>query len=131
MTFTLGLTGFTASNWSKALDFDLLLPRKSSSSKPLEKIVKHLATNWSDDEAGLGKVTKLAGEDLVEQVQLGCQQGQLMYDIPDRVYRLRPVTEVPLDLPRLEFRNQNERQAHDLLHRKGAVFDYHRKSNSW
>ena len=28
MTFTLGLTGFTASNWSQAVNFDLLMPRQ-------------------------------------------------------------------------------------------------------
>ena len=31
MTLTLGLTGFTSANWSQALGFDLLLPRKTQS----------------------------------------------------------------------------------------------------
>src|SRR5262249_36540194 len=37
------------------------------------------------------------------------------------VYRLRPLTSEPLDLARLEYRNQRERIAHDLLVRRGAV----------
>ena len=125
MTFTMGITGFTASNWSKALDFDLLLPRSLGGSKdtqkPLEKIVKHLSKNWREDETGLTKATKLEGEELVQNVQLGCQQGQLMFDVPEQVYRLRPLTEVPLDLERLQFRSRFERSAYDLLHRKNAV----------
>ncbi|MGB7344429.1 MAG: hypothetical protein WBD20_09470 [Pirellulaceae bacterium] len=125
MTFTMAITGFTASNWSKALDFDLLLPRNVSSEKsaqkPLEKIVKHLSKTWRDDKAGLTKATKLSGEDLVQNVQLGCQHGQLMFDVPDQVYRLRPLTEVPLDMERLEFRSPFERSAFDLVHRKNAV----------
>lgn len=125
VTFTMAITGFTTANWSKALDFDLMMPRDASrtaaSEKPLEKIVKHLAKQWKDDEAGLSKATKLSGEQLIEQVQAGCQQGQLIYDLSDRVYRLRPLTEIPLQFDRLEFRNQNERRAHDLLHRKNAV----------
>ena len=125
MTFTMGITGFTASNWSKALDFDLLLPPRLRGSKdtqkPLEKIVKHLSKNWREDETGLTKATKLEGEELVQNVQLGCQQGQLMFDVPEQVYRLRPLTEVPLDLERLQFRSRFERSAYDLLHRKNAV----------
>ena len=125
MTFTMGITGFTASNWSKALDFDLLLPRAiqdaAEKQKPLEKIVKHLSKNWSDNESGLTKATKLQGEELIQNIQLGCQHGQLMFDVPEQVYRLRPLTEVPLDFERLEFRSPFERSAYDLLHRKNAV----------
>src|SRR5207249_585039 len=35
IALTLGLTGFTTSNWSQALNFDLLLPRKTQTPKPL------------------------------------------------------------------------------------------------
>ena len=44
-----------------------------------------------------------------------------MYDIAADVYRLRPLTEAPLDPARLEFRDHRERIAHDLLVRRGAV----------
>ncbi len=122
MTFTMGLTGFTASNWSKALDFDLLLPRAPGEADgPLKKILQVLSKQWAADLAQLSKSTKLTGEDLVGHVQLGCQQGQIMVDLPRRVYRLRPLMDQPLDLPRLQYRGDNERLAFDLLSRKGAV----------
>ena len=57
----------------------------------------------------------------MEALQAGCQQGKLMYDVASDVYRLRALTEAPLDLGRLEYRNQRERTAHDLLARRGAV----------
>ena len=44
-----------------------------------------------------------------------------MFDLAAGVYRLRPLTDAPLDLERLEYRNQRERIAHDLLVRRGAV----------
>ncbi len=119
--FTLGLTGFTASNWSQAVNFDLLMPRKTSGTKELTKVVKHLSKEWADDRAGLAAATKLKGEKLIDTLQLGCQHGQVVYDLPGSVYRLRPLTETPIDLDRLEFRNARERQAHDLVHRKDAV----------
>jgi hypothetical protein len=120
-TMTVGLTGFTAANWSQAINFDLLLPRKTQTSKPLETILAHLAGVWLASAKDLSKVTGLKGAALVEALQLGCQQGKLMYDVAADVYRLRPLSEAPLDLGKLEYRNQRERVAHDLLVRRGAV----------
>ncbi|WP_442509911.1 hypothetical protein SH528x_001513 [Novipirellula sp. SH528] len=121
ITMTLGMTGFTAANWSSAVNFDLLLPRKTQDSKPLEKIVKYLSHEWFADRDALSKATKLKGVELVEPLQLGCQYGQLMYDMPSERFRLRPLTGQPLDLDRLEFRNSREKLAYDLVHRKDAV----------
>ncbi len=121
INITLGMTGFTAANWSQAVSFDLLLPRKTQSSAPLESIIGHLAEHWYASTADLSKATSIKGPALVEALQLGCQQGRLMYDLAGDVYRLRPITEAPLDLPKLQFRNANERIAHDLLVRRSAV----------
>jgi predicted DNA-binding WGR domain protein len=123
MTFTLGLTGFTASNWSQAVNFDLMLPRANvgAADKPLAAIMKRLAKDWSGTPESLGSASKQAGEELVASLQGGCQRGQLMFDVANDVYRLRPLTDQPLDLERLEFRNVQERQAHDLVLRQAAV----------
>ncbi|HEY0136573.1 MAG TPA: hypothetical protein VGB85_20965, partial [Nannocystis sp.] len=43
-----------------------------------------------------------------------------MYDLARGVYRLRPLTDAPIDLDRLQYRNVRERVAHDLVAR-GAV----------
>jgi hypothetical protein len=120
-TLTFGLSGFTAANWSQAASFDLLLPRKTQDSKPLEAVLKALSTVWVADTKVLTQATGLKGAALTEALQMGCQQGRLVYDLASNVYRLRPLTEAPLDLGRLEYRNQRERSAHDLLARRGAV----------
>src|SRR5262249_8167241 len=121
LTITLGLTGFTTSNWSQAVSFDLLLPRKTQTSGPLETVLAHLAKVWRADTKELAKATGLKGAALLEALQLGCHQGKLMNDSAEDVFRLRPLTEEPLDLGKLEYRNQRERIAHDLLVRRGAV----------
>jgi predicted DNA-binding WGR domain protein len=121
VTLTLGLTGFTSANWSQAVSFDLLLPRKTQTSKPLENVLAHLGKVWFATAEDLAKATGMKGAALVESLQLGCQQGKLMYDLAAGVYRLRPLTKAPLDLARLEHRNKSERVAHDLLVRRGAV----------
>jgi hypothetical protein len=121
LSLTLGLTGFTAANWSQAVSFDLLLPRKTQTSQPLEAVLAHLGVVWRATPQELAALTGLKGADLVEALQLGCQQGKLIYDLAGGVYRLRPLTEAPLDLGRLEYRNQRERVAHDLLVRREGV----------
>jgi predicted DNA-binding WGR domain protein len=121
VTLTLGLSGFTAANWSQAASFDLLLPRKAQGGEALERALRHLATVWVAGVKDLSAATGLKGPILLEALQAGCLQGKLMYDVAADVYRLRVLTEVPLDLPRLEYRNQAERLAHDLLTRRGAV----------
>ena len=121
MTFTLGMTGFTASNWSQAINFDLLLPRNSQDEKPLKSVIKVLAKEWSSAKETVGKKTKLDGEELVEPLQRGCQQGQIMFDVADQVYRIRPLTDQPLDLERLQFRSPSEKLAHDFVYRQDAI----------
>jgi hypothetical protein len=121
VTLTLGLTGFTAASWSQAISFDLLLPRKTQGGEALERILKHLTPIWVASAKQLSTSTGLKGDALLEGLQAGCQQGRLMYDVAADVYRLRALTEAPLDLPRLEYRNQRERIAHDLIARRGAV----------
>ena len=124
MTFTMGLTGFNASNWSQAVNFDLMLPRVDmvdADNKPLKKIVKQLSKDWSSERESIGKATKISGEDLIANLQRGCQEGQMMFDVAENVYRLRPLTDKPLDMERLEYRNLHERQAYDLVLRQAAV----------
>jgi hypothetical protein len=121
VTLTLGLTGFTAANWSAAVGFDLLLPRKTQDARPLESVLNFLSTAWVADTRRLATATGLKGAALAEALQAGCQQGKLMYDLAADVYRLRVLTEAPLDLARLEYRNDRERTAHDLVARRGAV----------
>ena len=120
ITFTIGLTGFTASNWSQALGLDTLLPRTTKSTQNLEKVIEYLAqdrffASLEDLSEGLG----IGRADLREALQAGCQNGQLMYDLAREVYRLRPVSE-QIDLDALQYRNDRERLAHDLLAGKGG-----------
>ena len=125
LTFTFALTGFTANDWSQATSFDLLMPRqtleKTEKDDTLIHILTHLKTCWFDSLNGLVTATGFKKPAILASLQHGCQIGQLTYDIAKDVYRLRPLTDQPIDLSRLEFRNKEERHAHDLLARKQAV----------
>jgi hypothetical protein len=121
LTFTLGLSGFTSSNWAQAVSFDLLLPRRAADAGAVEKVTAHLAKVWAAPAAAIAAATKLEPARVTEALQVGCQQGLFMFDVAREVYRHRPLTSAPLDPARFEYRNDRERRAHDLCAEKGAV----------
>src|SRR5207253_5998920 len=65
MTLTLGLTGFTAANWSQAVSFDLLLPRKTQTTEPLGRVLDYLGKVWFAPAPDIGKATGLKGAALL------------------------------------------------------------------
>ena len=113
LTFTLGISGFTSNNWSQSASFDLLLPRQTEITPELEKVLKHLSKKHSDTIEKIAKTTKMEKAEVIKTLQIGCQHGKIMYDLKE--YRIRPLTNEPLDLSRLQYRNQRERIAYDLI----------------
>ena len=118
-SLTLGLTGFRASNWSQALNLDSLLPRTDEVSADLERVVSWLSERWLASADEISEGTEIGRADLRAALQLGCQQGLLMYDLVDNVFRYRPLSD-SIDLDDLQFRNERERLAHDLLEGQGG-----------
>src|SRR5262249_13532384 len=66
VTLTLGLTGFTAANWSQAVSFDLLLPRKTLPGEALDRVLGHLVKVWVADVKQLSTASGLQGAALAE-----------------------------------------------------------------
>ena len=118
---TLGLSGFTASNWSQAVSFDTLLPRSAILSAEAEAVLKVLEKDQDASLKQLAKKAKVKPAQALQGLQQGSQQGKLIYDLRAEKYRLRALTDDGLDLVKLEFRNQRDRVAHDLLAIKDAV----------
>jgi predicted DNA-binding WGR domain protein len=121
LTFTLGLSGFTSANWAQAVSFDLLLPRRSASEGALARVLDHLAARWSAPASEVATALGLGAPEVLAALQVGCQQGKLMFDVAREVYRYRPLTAEPVDPARFAFRNARERRAHDLIARPSAV----------
>ncbi|MCA9547674.1 MAG: SWIM zinc finger family protein, partial [Myxococcales bacterium] len=122
LTFTLGLTGFTASNWSAALAFDVLLPRPNpGEDADAQAVVAALAEAQVASLASLAKATGLKPADARAALQRACQRGQVMYDVASDRFRHRPLVGVVLDEVGLAFRGEREKQAADLLATADAV----------
>jgi hypothetical protein len=122
ITLTLGLSGFTSANWSQSIGFDQLLPRDRHDDikVTLAAVLKQLGEVWVSSADELAKVTKRPAAEVYTALQVACQNGQVTYDLARGVYRLRPLSDAPIDLGRLQYRNVRERVAHDLVAR-GAV----------
>jgi len=115
LSLTLGLTGFSAANWARSLQFDVLLPRAGGGSSAQEQIIDTLRSSWSADAASLSQSTGLSTPQTIAALQAAGQNGWVMFDLPGGRIRLRPLTSEPLDPDELAFRNARERQAHDLV----------------
>ena len=122
LTFTLGLSGFTSSNWAQAVSFDLLLPRRAADAGAVEKVVAFLEKHWAAPAAAIAEATRL---------DAGAGDRGAPGGLPARALHVRrgargvplPAAHLgePLDPSRFEFRNDRERRARDLCAEKGAV----------
>lgn len=120
MTLTLGLTGFTASNWSQALLFDILLPRPDGDDPAMKAALDHLKSCWHDTADGIADAIGQPIAEARRALQSACQRGLVMYDLAVGRYRLRPLLGEAIDPAKLAHRSPDERAAHDLLE-AGAV----------
>ncbi|MBX2799197.1 MAG: SWIM zinc finger family protein [Myxococcales bacterium] len=120
VSLTLGLTGFTAANWSRSLQFDTLLPRPGGEAPLQERVMSVLRERWCADWSTLAQESGAPLGQVLSVLQAAGQNGWVLFDLATAKVRLRPLTADPLDPVRLEYRNDRERTAHDLV-RQGVV----------
>lgn len=121
MSLTFAMTGFTSSNWSQALNFDLLLPRRSETVAELTTVVAALQKVYVATLAELVATTQLSELVCRTALQQASQQGLVIYDLAHDVYRYRPLTQEPLDMSHFQFRHPAEKLAYDLVARQKAI----------
>ncbi len=97
MTFTLGLSGWTANDWSRGSALDLLQPPRAPS---LDLIAQTAATMKSRRAATLSEIQSAVGEAdeflVAGALRQLAQSGQLIYDIAHGCFRYRQIMSQPL-----------------------------------
>ncbi len=121
MSLTLAITGFTASNWAQALNFDLLLPRRTDTVAELKTVVDQLKQVYVSTLEDLMQATKFNEQTCRTALQQASQQGLVIFDLAHDVYRYRPLTERPLEMAHFQFRHPAEKLAYDLVARQKAI----------
>jgi hypothetical protein len=115
MTFTLGLSGWTANDWSHTSNFDLMAPRGEVDPFLKEKIFNSLKKNWLESPESLARRLNIDTATVFSALTAYTQAGRVIYDLNKGVYRIRELTENPLDISHLRFGSEQEKKAYDLL----------------
>ncbi len=115
MQFTLGLSGWTANDWSRAGQFDLLAPRGAVDDDSKTRVLAALSRRWFASSRQLAEDTGLDKFIVNSAMGLYTQAGRVVYDLAQQVYRLRELSREPLPLAVLRFASEQEEQAAKLL----------------
>jgi hypothetical protein len=145
ITFTLGLSGWTANDWSKAGNFDLMAPRSEVDDFSKQQIFNYLKENWVEGADSLSGRLKVDRSMVLSSMFSYAQAGLVLYDLPKGVYRVRELSREPLPMEKLRFSNPRDEEANvfisrgqvtvnksysdqmDNLHLEGTVLDKSKK----
>lgn len=120
MNFTLGLSGWTANDWSKAGNFDLMAPRAEVDDVTRRRVFEGLKEVWQERPDALAKRLGLDQDIVLGALAAYTQAGRAIYDLNKGVYRVRELSKEPLPLAKLRFANEREEAAQRFVE-AGAV----------
>ena len=115
MNFTLGLSGWTANDWSRAGNFDLMAPRMEVDQITKETVFNALKENWVEDVDSLATRLGLGTDVVSGALSAYTQAGRAIYDMNLKKYRVRELTQDPLPMDKLRFANPVEEKATKLI----------------
>jgi hypothetical protein len=115
MHFTLGLSGWSANDWSASANFDLMAPRVEVDGLTSQMIFDALSQNHVESSTSLS--TRLGIDRPIIESALGiyAQQGRVLYDMNKNSYRLRELSAEPLPMDKLQFSNEREEKASNFV----------------
>ncbi|MEQ1564685.1 MAG: SWIM zinc finger family protein [Myxococcota bacterium] len=120
LTFTLGLSGWTANDWSSSANFDLLAPRGELDAATTGRVLDALRARWLATPAELASDLGLDRGAVESALVAFAQGGRAMYDLHRGVWRSRELTREPLELDSLRWSNDREREAAEVVARNGV-----------
>ncbi|WP_144391538.1 SWIM zinc finger family protein [Pleionea sediminis] len=115
MTFTLGLSGWTANDWSKMGSFDLLLQRQTVSDPLKEEVFSILKKDHVKTSKELANELQESIAQIESALFLLIQAGKVVYDLDNTSYRLRELTQQPIDFEKLSFSDPREESANRFI----------------
>ncbi len=115
MIFTLGMSGWTANDWSKSGNFDLMTSRQDTDGLTQQKVFIALKETWFESAENLS--IRLGFTVAIVKSALGVlvQEGKVIYDLHLNVYRLRELSKDELPMEQLRFSNEREKRAMELV----------------
>ncbi|WP_233897409.1 SWIM zinc finger family protein [Tenacibaculum piscium] len=120
MYFTLGLSGWTANDWTQTTNLDLLSPRGQVPATTMQTIYLALRKDWLNTPSNLANDLGLDKTTVTQSLQTFTQAGKVVYDLKNNVYRIRELKKDGIDLDSLRFSNEIDKTAYELME-SGAV----------
>jgi hypothetical protein len=111
LRFTLGMSGWTANDWSRAGQFDLLAPRQPVDDASAGMVLDALRTRHFASVADLSRATGLGAPLVAAALTAYTQAGRVMYDLDKGLFRLRELSRDPLPMAALRFASEQEMKA--------------------
>jgi hypothetical protein len=115
LSFTLGLSGWTANDWSRAGNFDLMAPRATVDSFTAQQVFEALKQGWFDKPDALAGRLQVDRAAVLGALGAYTQAGRAIYDLNKQVYRVRELSQEPLPFEKLRFANEREASAARFL----------------
>lgn len=123
LKFTLGLSGWTANDWSRAGQFDLLAPRQVVSVEAVEMVLRALKNDWRADSLTLATRLGMDRKDVLGALVAGTQAGLVVRDLESDVWRSRALSREPLPMETLRFSNEQEAKAREIFARGSVMVE--------
>ncbi|CAM2010434.1 hypothetical protein [Acanthopleuribacter pedis] len=121
MSFTLGMSGWTSNDWSRAGNFDLMAPRAEVDQDTKLRVFKALRKDWQNTADAVAKSEGLARETVLGALSAYTQAGSVMFDLAKDVFRARELSREPLPMDKLRFANPREAEARALVDGGGVT----------
>jgi len=115
MNFTLGLSGWSANDWSASANFDLMSPRAEVDSVTSQKVFDALSSNHVESSKTLSERLGLDKPIIESALGIYAQQGRVLYDMSKDTYRVRELSGEPLPMDKLQFTNEREKKASNFV----------------
>lgn len=136
ITVTLGLSGWSANDWSDAGRSALLQPRHHVPEASLLAVARALQARWVAGVDELGRDTGLASADVHAALGVWVQAGRAVFDLSAGAgcYAWRELTREPLPLESLRHASPEEAHALALVHAPhGVALEgmQHEESGAW
>ena len=115
MNFTLGLSGWTANDWSQSGNFDLMAPRAEVDEFTKRRVFDGLKKTWFSSPDALARTLDIDRSAVLAALGIYTQAGRAIYDLNKQVYRVRELSREPLPMGKLRFANDREQAANRLV----------------
>jgi len=129
MSFTLGLSGWTANDWSKAGNFDLMASRGEVDTYTKQKVFNSLKEKWFENPTQLASRMGIDSKTILSSLSAYAQAGRVIFDLNKNVYRIRELAREPLPMDKLRFSNEREELATKFIQQNNVNINFVKKND--